>query len=525
MVMRSGRGWRNPKPSEFRRRQCRQTPELRIEALEARQLLSTDVVLLWNQAVLSAIRNDKPTLGFTSRALAIVHTTIYDAVNAIDQTSTPYLAQIRPPADASPEAAASAAGLFTAAALFPTDINLFQATFQKSLADIPDGTAKNEGIAVGQLVAEQTLIARIGDGADAFVSYVPGTNPGDWQPTLPAFGAAQTTQWPFVTPFAIGSTAAFLPPPPPALDSPAYTAAFNETKDLGELNSTDRTPQETEAAQFWQGNAGTAQVPGYWNEIAQSVAISQGNTLDQNARLFAELNVAVADSIIVHFAAKYTYNRWRPITAIQNAGETGNPDTVADPNWVPLNNTPPNPSYVSGHAAVSSAAATVLNQFFGTDSLGFSLTSEDLPGVTHTFSNFSDAATEAGNSVVWGGIHFRVDVTAGDWVGQSIAQFVTQNFFQPLPHSAARPTKPVLTPFVVDAVHSQALQIAPSTETGSSTATVFDPVRDVVIFEDGSNAPVTHPLAGLEGTSTARHSLPVDLLFESRAQDFSIVLD
>src|SRR5207244_978208 len=200
-------------------------------------------------------------------------------------------------------------------------------------------------------------------------------------------------------------------------------------------NSPDRTPLETEVAQFWPGNAGTAQVPGYWNEIAQSAAVSQGNALDQNARLFAELNVALADSVIVHFAAKYTYNRWRPITAVQNADQTGNPDIVADPNWVPLNNTPPNPSYVSGHGAVSGAAAAVLDQFFGTDNNSFSLTSEDLPGVTHSFASFSAAATEAENSVVWGGIHFRFDTTAGQALGQAVAQFVTQRFFQPLPGS------------------------------------------------------------------------------------------
>src|SRR5207245_5652028 len=152
-------------------------------------------------------------------------------------------------------------------------------------------------------------------------------------------------------------------------------------------------------ARFWEGKAGTPQIAGYWNEIAESAALSQGNTLDQNARLFAELDVALADDTIAFFDAKYTYNRWRPVTAVQLAGQDGNPDTVADPNWLPLLNTPPNPSYVAGHGAVSGAASTVLANFFGTDNIGFSLTSEDLPGVTHTFPSFSAAAARAEDRV------------------------------------------------------------------------------------------------------------------------------
>jgi hypothetical protein len=410
-----------------------------IESLDERCLLSTDVVIQWNQAVVAAIRADKPTLGFATRDLAIVQTAIYDAVNAIDHSSRVFQVHAHARADASPVAAAAAAGLFTASALFPTDTALFQATYQASLADVPDGQAKTDGIAVGRFVAEQTLISRVTDGANAVVNYTAGSAPGDWRPTPPNFAPAQTPQWPFVTPFALKSGSQFRPPPPPALTSAAYTAAFNETKDFGRVDSSVRTPAQTEVAKFWEGKAGTPQVPGYWNEIAQSAAISQGNTLDQNARLFAQLNVALADAVIGHFDAKYTYNRWRPVTAIQLAGQTGNPDTAADPNWLPLLNTPPNPSYVSGHGAVSGAAATVLDHFFGTDNIAFSLTSEDSKGVTHSFTSFSSAAAEAENSVVWGGIHFRFDVTAGQALGQSVAQFVDQHFFQPQPGKGQNP--------------------------------------------------------------------------------------
>jgi len=417
------------------RDRIRRSPACRpgVESLDERCLLSGDVVIQWNQAVLAAIRNDKPSLGFLTRDLAIVQTAIYDAVNAIDHTGSTFHVHANAPAGASPVAAADAAGLFTASALFPTDTALFQATYQAALAGVPDGKAQAQGLAVGRFVAERTLISRATDGANAFVSYVPGSAPGDWRPTPPAFASAQTPQWPKVTPFALKKGSQFRPAPPPALTSAAYAAAFNETKDFGSINSTVRTPQETEVAHFWEGKAGTPQVAGYWNEIAQSAATSRGNTLDQNARLFAELNVTLADAVIAHFDAKYTYNRWRPITAIQLAAQTGNPDTVADPNWLPLLNTPPNPSYVSGHGAVSGAAATVLAHAFGTDNVSFSLTSDDLKGVTHSFTSFSAAATEAENSVVWGGIHFRFDVTAAHAMGQSVARFVDQHFFHPLP--------------------------------------------------------------------------------------------
>jgi hypothetical protein len=400
-----------------------------VEALDERCLLTGDAVIQWNQAVLAAIRNDKPSLGFETRDLAIVQTAIYDAVNAVDHIGSVFRVRANAPARASDVAAADAAGLFTASALFPTDVAVFQATYQQVLAGAPGGKAQSEGIAVGRSVAERTLIARATDGANAFVPYTPGSAPGDWQPAPPAFAPAQTPQWPLVTPFALKSRAQFRPPPPPALTSPDYTAAFNETKAFGSATSTVRTPLETEVARFWEGKGGTPQVAGYWNEIAQSVALSQGNTLGQNARLFAALNVSLADAVIGHFDAKYTYNRWRPVTAIRLADQTGNPDTVADPNWVPLLNTPPNPSYVSGHAAVSGAAVTVLDHVFGTDNLGFSLTSEDLKGVTHTFPSFSAAVTEAENSVVWGGIHFRFDVNAGDTLGRSVGDFVDQHFF------------------------------------------------------------------------------------------------
>jgi uncharacterized protein (TIGR03118 family) len=499
-------------------------------------LLSTDVVLQWNQVVLAAIRADKPTIGFVTRDLAIVHAAIYDAVNAIDHTSTVFHVPADAPADASPEAAAAAAGLFTAAALFPTHLDLFQATFQASLADVPDGQGKDDGIAVGRFVAEQTLIWRATDGADAFVPYTPGNNPGDWRPTPPAFAPAQTPQWPAVTPFALQSASQFRPPPPPALTSPEYTAAYNEVKDLGRVDSTVRTPEQTEIARFWEAKAGTPQIAGYWNLIAEDAAQSQGNTLNQNARLFAELNVTLADDAIAFFDAKYTYNRWRPVTAIQLADQTGNPDTVPDPNWLPLLNTAPHPSYVSAHGATSGAAAAVLANFFGTDDISVSLTSEDLPGDTHTFPSFSAAATEAMDSVIYAGVHFSIDNVAGQALGQAVAQFVSQNFFQPLPGTVYQQTNIVSDiPGLAattdhNLINPWGLSLSPKgqfrvSDNGLGLSTVYDvhgnphPTTVEIPLPPGSTSDFAAPTGNVRNTTSGfvisanGHSAPAEIIF------------
>jgi len=549
MFARLWHGPRTPKHQVRRdRSHSRKTRRLHMESLEERCLLSTDPVLQFNEAVLSAIRTDRPTIGFVTRGLAIVHAAIYDAVNAIDHTSTVFHVPADAPADASPEAAAAAAGLFAAAALFPTHLDLFQATFQSALANVPEGQAREDGIAVGRFVAEQTLIWRATDGANAFVPYTPGNTPGDWRPTLPVFAPAQTPQWPFVTPFALDRGSQFRPPAPPALTSAEYTATYNEVKNIGRIDSSVRTPEQTEIARFWEAKAGTPQIAGYWNVIAENVAQSQGDTLDENARLFAELNVALADDAIAFFDAKYTYNRWRPITAIRLADETGNPKTIPDPDWLPLLNTAPHPSWLSAHGATSGAAATVLANFFGTDNIRFSLTSEDLPDVTHSFPSFSSAANEAMDSVLFAGTHFRVDNVAGHALGQSVAQFVSTNFFRPAARTIFQQTNIVSSvPGLAittdhNLINPWGLSLSPTgqfrvSDNGLGLSTVYDvhgnPHRttveiplpagstsdfaaptgnvrnnttDFVISEDGRSAPAENIFASEDGTITAWNS-------------------
>jgi hypothetical protein len=264
------------------------------------------------------------------------------------------------------------------------------------------------------------------------VDYTPGTNPGDWQPTPPAYAAAAFPQWPQVTPFCLQSGSQFRTPPPPALTSPDYTAVFNLTKDLGAIDSTSRTADETDAALFWQGIAvANNGVYGQWDQIAQIVAAAQGNSLVQNARLFALLNLAEADLFIACWDSKYTYNFWRPVTAIRAADTDGNPDTDADPNWTPLMATPNHPSYPAAHATISRGAATVLASFFGTDTISFNIAYPGLPGVTRSYASFSAAAQEAGMSRIWAGFHWNTDLAAGDALGESVGTYIVQHFLLP----------------------------------------------------------------------------------------------
>jgi hypothetical protein len=251
---------------------------------------------------------------------------------------------------------------------------------------------------------------------------------------LPGLRAA-APQWATVTPFCIPGDSAFRPPPQPDLDSAEYTTAFNEVRRLGgngTTTATERDKKQTEIAQFWAGGAGTFTSGGYWNLIAQEVAVARGNTLVENARLFALLNVAQADAYFAVWDAKYAYNFWRPVTAIRAADTDSNPATSPVPDWTPLLVTPNFPSYVSGHSGHSAAAAAVLADFFGTDDISFSLTTDSLPGgVTHSFDSFSEAVREVSDARVFAGIHWRFDVTAGEALGSEVGNYVVSHCLQP----------------------------------------------------------------------------------------------
>jgi PAP2 superfamily len=393
---------------------------------------SVNPVVQWNRTLLAIVRTAgaQPATVHTTRSFAIMHAAIYDAVNAIDNTHKPYLVRLTAVSRfASQDAAAASAAHEVLVALYPSFQSLLDGQLQQSLASIPDGQDKAEGIAIGKTIADQILALRSNDGSSAPpIPFVFGTAPGDYQSTPPNFPKQpQFTHWSHVTPFALERANQFRPGPPPALTSDAYSDVFNEVKSLGIANGTSATPDQAMTGHFWNGA-----IQNYWNEITQTAALQHGLTTAQSARVFALLNLAFADGVIAFYDAKYTYNFWRPVTAIREAGTDPNPETLADPNWLPqVGNTTPDPSYPGAHAVISAAGASVLISFFGKDHFDFTVTSEVMPGVARSFKSFSAADEEATLSRIFAGVHFRSDLTTGQTLGRNVADFVLDNFLTP----------------------------------------------------------------------------------------------
>jgi membrane-associated phospholipid phosphatase len=330
------------------------------------------------------------------------------------------------PVGASPQAAAAQAAHDTLVALFPTREADFDDLLTTSLDAIPDGTAEDDGVEWGATVAAAILEARTDDGSveAATTPYTPGTDPGDWQPTPPANAAALLPGWGDVTPFGINRVNSFVPNGPPKLTGARWAAEFNEVKELGSATSTTRTADQTEIAQFWADGGGTFTPPGHWNAIAADLVDEDGVGLFKTAKLFAQLDVALADAAIVCWETKFKYNFWRPVTAIRAADTDGNPATEADTTWTPLLVTPPFPDYTSGHSTFSGAASSVLAAAFGA-TREFSATSDN-GATTRTFTSFRAAADEAGMSRIYGGIHYMSANLEGLRCGRQIAASVLQ---------------------------------------------------------------------------------------------------
>jgi PAP2 superfamily len=399
------------------------------ESSHARGAESGQPVIDWNQVLLSIVNTPgaQPANIQPTRNFAIVHAAIYDAVNAIDRTHEPYLIFVRAPRDASETAAVDAAAHTALVGLYPSQQSTLDADYTAELAKVPNGPAKDSGIRVGEQVASDLLAIRAIDGSNITPPpFVAGTAPGDYRSTPPNFPTPVFTTWGQVTPFVLDSASQFRPAPPPALTSDAYARAINEVQSLGSVTSTTRTPDQTEIGKFW-----APPIQNFWNQIAETVAAAHHSDLPTTARLFAALNLSFADSAIAFYDAKYTYQLWRPVTAIRLADTDGNPNTAADPNWLPLaGNTAADPSYPGAHSTISAAGADVLGSFYG-NKQSFSLTSPALPGVTRSFTSFGAAAQEAGLSRIYAGQHTRLDHVAGLELGHDVAGFVLDNALLP----------------------------------------------------------------------------------------------
>jgi MYXO-CTERM domain-containing protein len=390
-----------------------------------------DVVTQWNQVAIQAVKTAGLTPNTGTRALAITQIAVYDALTAIERKYEPYHdGKLVVPNPVSPEAAALAAANYALVVLFPAQRTLLNQQLATDLQKLPKGAARDNGVKLGQAAAGDILQLRAAgsDGSLNAPAY-PGdaTTLGKWRPTPPKNLAAQDPGWGTVTPFAIPSASAYRPAAPPAITTAAYATDFEEVRALGAATGSTRTTDQTTIAQFW---VFPTHIP--YNAIARQISAARGLSLFDNARLFALLNIALADARIAAWDAKYSYGAWRPITAITSPTDDGNTGTTEDPTWLPLLETPNHPEYPSGHSTTGAAGATVLASWFG-DEVDFSVASDSLPDTTRVFASLWQSAKENGRSRIYGGIHFQYANAAGLTLGQTIGQYVYDNLLLPLP--------------------------------------------------------------------------------------------
>ncbi len=431
--------------------------------------LNRDAVLDWNAVALDAVAEDysgdagptdQPGATRVSRALAIVHAAIFDAVNSIARRYEPYSVRRRAPG-ASIDAAVATAAHRTLTALYPSQAWMIDDRLDEYLAEIPESHAKEDGRALGSTVASKILAEREYDGAEEPMDYAPRLAPGRHRvdPLYPDQGYL-TPEWGDVKPFAIASGDEFRSPPPPPLSSLAYALSFYELLALGGDGAntpTLRTPEQTVVGIFWSyDDAPRIGVPPrFYNQIARVLAVQEGNSEIDNARYFALVNIALADAGIATWETKYYYDFWRPIVGIRHADRDGNPFTIADRRWTPVGSpgsnqgparmTPAFPAYVSGHSSFGSAMFQVLTRYYGTDRMNFCIISDEFNGITtdaqgnvrpeidRCYSSFSQASQENASSRIYLGVHWRFDAVAGIRLGKEVGNAVFDRIVRPLP--------------------------------------------------------------------------------------------
>jgi hypothetical protein len=392
-------------------------------------LSHADVVTDWADIMLRtvvAVGYNPPVM---SRVAAIVQASVFDAVNGIERRYEPFHVDADAPHHASSRAAAVQAAYRALVTLAPAQQPMLDAARQQSLDALALEelhTAIERGLEWGDTVANEILAWRSTDGFQPDPPpFLGGPELGQWRPTPPGFLPGLTPQFAVMTPWAIESPSQFRPEGPPALLSAEYAADFNETKMLGALTGSLRTEEESQIAIFWQSIPPT--VP--WSRIAMQLSAARHFSLVDHARLLAHLTLAMADSVIACWDAKYHYQFWRPVTAIPLADFVGNPDTVSDPDWLPFLVTPPFPEYPSAHSSQSGAAAAVIAAYFGADS-PFVAVSDVLPGVTRSFSGVDAAQDEIADARIFGGMHFRTACRDARTMGNAIGEFVLENILQ-----------------------------------------------------------------------------------------------
>ena len=393
-----------------------------------------DVVLDWNTiAVNTAIANGQNPFA-QARYASIAQLAVFEAVNAIKGDYQPYLGTITAPPDASADAAAVQAAYRVLSTYFPASAATLAAERANSLATIPDGQPKDDGIATGDAAALAMIALRANDGSSPPQFKIPGPPvPGEWQatpscPIVNGIAVGILFQWQYVTPFGIASASDFLLDPPPALTSNKYAKTYNEVMTVGSVDSTERPPDRANVALFYAASSSTQ----VFNQAARQVAQEQGRSLSENARALALINMANNDSLVATFLNKYHYNFWRPETAIHAGDTDSNPKTDPDPSYVPFIVTPCFPSYPSAHGSASNAAAEVMRRLYGEAGHSITSTNPAVPSIVLQYSSFKQITDDISDARVYGGIHFRTDQVAGARLGRAVGTSVYKNNLRPL---------------------------------------------------------------------------------------------
>lgn len=384
-----------------------------------------DAVLEWNAIMQATVQQSEPYIRI--RSAAIAQLAVFEAVNAIRRDYDPYLGNLAASAHASPEAAAVSAAHRVLTVLHPDGASTLDAKRATSLAAIADGAAKNKGIDIGIAAANAILALRANDGSDVEVPYTPGTKPGEYRPTPPDFSPAFRPGLGRIATFAVRNGAQFRADPPPPIGGDEYAQHYREVKRFGAVESPGRSQYQTNIARFYEVTDGVE----LWFPAARQVSEAQHRTLPENARIFALLGMAIFDAAVVVFDTKYTYNLWRPVTAIRAGDEDGNPNTQPDPQWMPLISTPPFPSYASGHAGFGAASRRVLEEMFGAGGHSITLDNPLLPDVALHYSSWKQITDDVDDARVFGGVHFRFDQTVAARQGRVVGAYVLQHQLRP----------------------------------------------------------------------------------------------
>jgi hypothetical protein len=400
---------------------------LALLAFGAATRAQADVITDWNDRACTIVGKAGQGAG-GHRMMAIVQVAVFEAVNSIEPRYTPYIAKVYAPPGASVDAAVAAANRATLLDLMPAEKGAIESAYQTAMAAIPDGAAKSDGVVVGEKAAVAILARAANDGANGADNYAPYTTPGRYVPTMiPVFAT-----WPKRTTWVLDKPSQFRPGPPPDLGSETWENDLREVKMLGAKNGSTRTAEQTEIARFWEETR-----PQLYHPVIRAVATMPGRSVAQNARLYAAASIAADDALIAVFDAKYTYNFWRPVTALRNDHVAGKTKVTADLGWSPFINTPMHPEYPCAHCVTSGAIGAVLTaELKGAPAPTLQTSSPSANGAVREWKSVADFMEEVKMARIYDGVHYRNSANVGNELGMKVGNLVAVKFARPMGSSS-----------------------------------------------------------------------------------------